>query len=330
MSASGIYDIICAYFSKGEANGRYGSVGEARQALSCQHGVLVVLAALRIEGVRVESCARADVHLVEEGGAHVHGDGVHLQRVSQEIVSAAYVQLVYQLDLLAARAGSVRVIAHLRLDVVADRPGDGAVLSARGGRVHLPRIDVVVVLPFIAVRILVIKGAVAVGIGAEVRIVGHGYRGGYHVPYGLHLVVLAEIERAVDSGAHGHRAAVILRDSEAGELRAHLRFDLVRLRVEVIIGGTEEPVLPVCHRGREIEVAQKREARQADAEVVRHAVLELVQETFGPEFRRLEVDFVLQGGAVAEGYLLVEALLPDAVLALEGIEGGYAEIEAGE
>ncbi len=92
----------------------------------------------------------------------------------------------------------------------------------------------------------------------------------------------------------------------------------------------EEPVLGVGHAGREADVLEKLEVRKADAEVVGHSVLHLVEEVGLAEIGGLEAYLVLQRGVVAEGYLFVEPLLADPVLPLEGVDGAHREGDVGQ
>ena len=148
------------------------------------------------------------------------------------------------------------------------------------------------------------------------------------MPDGLDPVELAEIVHAVQARADRCAPGIALRDAEGAELTALDRFGLVRLRVVDILGLAEEPVHAVTDAGGDVDVLEQGEGRQADREVVVHAVLELVQELRRDaafQLGHLESDLVLQGRVVAEGYLLIDLLLADAHLALERIEGTDGE-----
>ena len=136
----------------------------------------------------------------------------------------------------------------------------------------------------------------------------------------LYPVILAEIEHTVQTSAHGDSARIRLCDAKGAELLALNPFHLVGLWIVFVLRLLEEPVLPVRYRGVEIQVVQQSEGRKPDGEVVRHAVLETVQETFLTELRGLEVDLVLKRSGVSKGYLLVCLFLADPVLLLERVE----------
>ena len=139
--------------------------------------------------------------------------------------------------------------------------------------------------------------------------------------------------------------------------------DGITVRVEhvlqILTTGVEHPVHAVVHAGRKIEVFQQREVRQADLEVVPHAVREPVQrldtervaEFLDPNARdrihlvgavtvvhevlhvpHLEIEAVLEGGRITEGNLLIGFLLAHTVLLLEGIEArdGESDVRQGE
>ena len=146
----------------------------------------------------------------------------------------------------------------------------------------------------------VLQGAVAVGISGQVGAEIHRHGRGYDVPYGLYPVEFAEVESAVEAGGHGDGTGIVLGDAEGVELRARKFLDLVGFGIVAVFTLAEHPVHAVTHRRVDVEVLEQLEVGQAYAEVVRHAVLELVQEPFLPEFGRLEIDFVLERGVVAQ------------------------------
>lgn len=150
------------------------------------------------------------------------------------------------------------------------------------------------------------------------------------MPDGLNAAIFAEIEHSVNASAHGNASAISLRDAEMRKLRTELAFDLTAFFVVITFITAEVPVLTVRNRGSKIKVAQQSEVRQAYAEVMRHAIAELVVKSLFAEFRSLEIDFILKRRTVTEGDFLVKTLFSYAVFAFEGIEGRYAEVERGE
>ena len=150
------------------------------------------------------------------------------------------------------------------------------------------------------------------------------------MPDGLNAAVFAEIEHSINAGAHGNAAAIGLRDAEMGKLRTQLPFYLARLFIIITFIDAEIPILTVRNRGRKIQVAKQSEARQAYAEVMGHAIGELVIESFLSELRCLEIDFILKRSTVTEGDFFVKTLLSYAVFSFKGIESGDAEVERGE
>ena len=145
------------------------------------------------------------------------------------------------------------------------------------------------------------------------------------MPYGLYLVEVAEIERAVQARGHSDGSGIVLGHAEGVELGAREFFDLVGLGIVAILTLPEHPVHSVADRRIDVQILEQLEVGQADAEIVRHAVLELVEESLLPEFRSLEVDLVLQCGIVAQRELLIKTLLANPLLALEGVEGADGE-----
>ena len=120
------------------------------------------------------------------------------------------------------------------------------------------------------------------------------------MPDSLYLVGLAEIEHTVEPRTHGEASGICLGNAEVAELSSGMRLHLVGLRIELIFGLAEEPVLAVAHARGEIEIFRNGEVRQANLEVVRHAVLELVEEARLLQLRSLESDLVLEGRAVSQ------------------------------
>ncbi len=140
------------------------------------------------------------------------------------------------------------------------------------------------------------------------------------MPYGLQLAVFPEIEESVDSCAHGYASGVIVRSPESAEGLALYVFHASCVRIIFLVGPAEEPVHAIAYRRRDIDIFEQGEIGQANLEIMAHAILELVQETRLVELRSLEAYLVLQGGVITEREFLIELLLADSVLLLEGIE----------
>ena len=148
--------------------------------------------------------------------------------------------------------------------------------------------------------------------------------------YRLDLVALAEIEHTVKARAHTQASGICLRDSEFAEKPAVHLVQPAGLAVVGIVSLPEEPVHSVTYARGEVKILQKGKIREPNLEIVLHSVLELVREAFLAEFRGFEGYLVLERCAVAQGELLVELFLADAVLLLERIEPGHRESEVGK
>ena len=145
---------------------------------------------------------------------------------------------------------------------------------------------------------------------------------------GLDSMELSEIVHAVQTRADRGASGITLRDAESAELPALDGLRLVGLGVVDVIGLAEEPVHAVAHAGGDVDILEQGKRRQADREVVRHAVLELVQEIprdTAFEFRHLETDLVLQRGVITEGNLFVNLFLADTHFPFERIESTDGE-----
>ena len=147
------------------------------------------------------------------------------------------------------------------------------------------------------------------------------------MPDGLYPVVLAEVERTVDTRAGRQRPGIILRDAEVVERVRFHGLHLVGIGIVRIFRLAEEPVLRIAYARVDAYVFEQLEVRQAYAEIVGHAVLEFVREflVLQVEFRGLEVDLVLQCGIVGKADLLVELLLAHTVLFLERVDRAHGE-----
>ena len=151
------------------------------------------------------------------------------------------------------------------------------------------------------------------------------------MPDGLQFAALAELEHTVDAGVHGDAARIGLGDAERAELVAPDGLHLVGIGVVAAGLFPEEPVHAIADARGELQVFEERETGQADGEIVVHAVLHPVEHVaVEAELAGLERHLVLQGRTVAEGDLLVEALLADAVLPLERIEAVDVEGNVGQ
>ena len=140
------------------------------------------------------------------------------------------------------------------------------------------------------------------------------------MPDGLHPAGPSEIEHTIQSRAHRQAARIIMGHADRAELLAPDLFHLSCFFIVHEFRFPKEHVHTVGNGWRHLEVFEQGEVRQADLEVVGHAVLEPVRKAVLHEFGSLETDLVLQGGVIGERYLLVDAFLADPVLDLERIE----------
>ena len=145
------------------------------------------------------------------------------------------------------------------------------------------------------------------------------------MPDGLYFPVLPEIEETIEPRVCGKASGIVVRCPESPELAGINLLHLVSGRIVFSFSLSEEPVHAVADARREIDVFEQCECRQPYLEVVRHSVLELVQESRLVEFGGLEINLVLQRGAVSEREVLVELLLAHSVLLLERIEAAHGE-----
>ena len=144
---------------------------------------------------------------------------------------------------------------------------------------------------------------------------------------GLDSSEFAKIVHTVEPRAHAQGSRVVVRGAEVSELFSHLGLYAAGLFVVEGFAGSEEPVHAVGNTGREIQVFEEGEGRQADAERMLHTVVQLVDKTevLLVKVGQFEVDAVLQGGIVRERDLFVDAFLPDTVFLLERIEPTHGE-----
>ena len=140
---------------------------------------------------------------------------------------------------------------------------------------------------------------------------------------GLYLAMLLEVESTIDAGAHGCTERVVLSHTQSIELTAFLFLDLICLRIICIFIFPEEPVHAVAHRRADAYILEKLEIWQTDAEIVGHAVLELIKQIHLTKLRGFEVDLVLESSIVSKRNLLVELLLAHSVFLLEWVDGTH-------
>ena len=111
---------------------------------------------------------------------------------------------------------------------------------------------------------------------------------------GLKPTMFSEVEHTVESGAHRYASRVVVCGSESSE---RLSFDILHhssVRIIDLLHVAEEPVHTIAYTWRDIYIFQQGKVRKSDLEIMVHAILELIKESRLVEFRRLEIDLVLE------------------------------------
>ena len=132
----------------------------------------------------------------------------------------------------------------------------------------------------------------------------------------LHLIAedLPRLEEAVERGIQARRRGEVVHAVEAidtAELRA------VGRRIILLDRLVGVPALVVVRTQREVDVA-KELVRRRDGYVVREAIVPVLDEVGLEEAVLLRGDAIAELSRVADADLLVPALCPDTLLALEG------------
>ena len=219
----------------GQGSGSVGQAKRVRQAFLDEiEGV--DLPSPRVDGVRVEVGIGADGHLVEQGGVHRDSDVAQVERVGQEIIAGAEIQLVDDLDLLCALAGRIGKIADLGFQVVADGERGRRTFALAGGRVQLTGVYIIGIFFLLAGVVYVIQCAPAVCGSTELRADRQGHTGGDHVTDRLDPVKLAEVVHSVQARADGGASGIALRDAERSELRPYKSSEVEFLMTTVGVG----------------------------------------------------------------------------------------------
>ena len=134
----------------------------------------------------------------------------------------------------------------------------------------------------------------------------------------LHLIAedLPRLEEAVERGIQARRRGEVVHAVEAidtAELRA------VGRRIVLLDRLVGVPALVVVRTQREVDIAEEL-IRSRDGYVVREAIVPVLDEVGLEEAVLLRGDAIAELSRVADADLLVPALCPDTLLALEGVD----------